>query len=78
MDQTNTATTAAANLSIKKKKIVIGLPGDTFSSKFLLSWTSTLNTLWESGKYDLIKGKCFPHTRKLVFHIKKVVKKVLC
>lgn len=54
MDQTNTATTAAANLSIKKKKIVIGLPGDTFSSKFLLSWTSTLNTLWESGKYDLI------------------------
>lgn len=38
----------------KKKKVVIGLPGDTFSSKFLLAWTSTLNNLWESGKYDLI------------------------
>lgn len=38
----------------KKKKVVIGLPGDTFSSKFLLAWTSTLNYLWESGKYDLI------------------------
>lgn len=43
-----------ANSAVKKKKIVIGLPGDNFSSKFLLSWTSTLNTLWESGKYDLI------------------------
>lgn len=38
----------------KKKRIVIALPGDNFSSKFLLSWTSTLNQLWESGKYDLI------------------------
>lgn len=38
----------------KKKKVVIALPGDNFSSKFLISWTSTLNTLWESGKYDLI------------------------
>jgi len=39
---------------IKKKKVVIGLPGDNFSSKFLLAWTSTLNQLWESGKYELI------------------------
>lgn len=38
----------------KKKKVIIGLPGDTFSSKFLIAWTSTLNTLWETGKYDII------------------------
>ena len=44
----------AANDAVKKKKVVIGLPGDNFSSKFLLAWTSTLNQLWESGKYDLI------------------------
>jgi|TARA_B110000093_G_scaffold48007_1_gene51288 hypothetical protein len=39
---------------IVKKKIVIGLPGNNFSSKFLISWTSTLNTLWETGKYDVV------------------------
>jgi hypothetical protein len=38
----------------KKKKVVLALPGDNFSSKFLIAWTSTLNILWESGKYDLI------------------------
>ena len=30
-----------------KKKVVFGLPGDNFSSKFLLSWTATINALWE-------------------------------
>jgi hypothetical protein len=38
----------------KKKKVVIGIPGDNFSSKFLVSWTSALNVLWETQKYDLI------------------------
>ena len=37
-----------------KKKIVIGLPGDNFSSKFLISWTGALNVLWESQKYEII------------------------
>ncbi len=37
-----------------KKKIVFGLPGDNFSSKFLLSWTATINALWENKKYDII------------------------
>lgn len=39
---------------IKKKKVVIGLPGNSFSSKFIVSWTSSLNTLWETNKYDII------------------------
>ena len=39
---------------IKKKRVVIGLPGNTFSSKFIVSWTSSLNTLWETNKYDII------------------------
>jgi hypothetical protein len=37
-----------------KKKIIFGLPGDNFSSKFLLSWTATINALWESKKYDIV------------------------
>jgi hypothetical protein len=39
---------------VKRKKIILAIPGDHFSSKFLLSWTATLNSLWESGKYDII------------------------
>jgi len=38
----------------KKKKVIIAIPGDNFSSKFLVSWTSSLNALWESQRYDLI------------------------
>jgi hypothetical protein len=38
----------------KKKKVIIAIPGDSFSSKFLISWTSSLNALWESQRYDLI------------------------
>jgi hypothetical protein len=41
------------NNEIKKKKIIIGIPGDNFSSKFLIAWTGLLNTLWESGKYEV-------------------------
>jgi hypothetical protein len=37
-----------------KKKIIFALPGDNFSSKFLLSWTATINALWESKKYDIV------------------------
>lgn len=37
-----------------KKKIIFGLPGDHFSSKFLLSWTATINALWENKKYDIV------------------------
>ena len=36
------------------KKIVFALPGDTFSSKFLISWTSTISKLWETRKYDIM------------------------
>ena len=37
-----------------KKKVIFGLPGDNFSSKFLLSWTATINALWENKKYDIV------------------------
>lgn len=36
-----------------KKKVIIGLPGSNFSSKFLMSWTQTMYTLWSMGKYDI-------------------------
>lgn len=50
---TTPVSTADANEEVKKK-VVFALPGDNFSSKFLLSWTATLNALWESKKYDLV------------------------
>ena len=36
------------------KKIVFALPGDNFSSKFLISWTATISKLWETRKYDIM------------------------
>ena len=38
----------------EKKKIILAIPGNNFSSKFLISWTASLNMLWDSGKYDII------------------------
>tara|TARA_B000000477_G_scaffold121431_1_gene124046 strand:+ start:873 stop:1583 length:711 start_codon:yes stop_codon:yes gene_type:complete len=40
--------------NIVKKIIVLAIPGDNFSSKFLICWTNTLNTLWQTGKYEFI------------------------
>jgi len=37
-----------------KKRIIIGVPGDSFTSNFLIAWTRTLYTLWESNKYEVI------------------------
>jgi hypothetical protein len=40
--------------TIKKKKIIIGVPGDNFSSKYFISFVSILNYLWDTGKYDIV------------------------
>jgi hypothetical protein len=49
------ATTAPATVPpVPTKKIVFALPGDSFSSRFLISWTATLSKLWETRKYDII------------------------
>jgi hypothetical protein len=37
-----------------QKKVVLGLPGDNFSSAFLMSLLTTMNTLLDSNKYKLI------------------------
>lgn len=37
-----------------KKRVVIGLTGNSFSSNFLVSWTRTLYALWESGRYEVV------------------------
>jgi hypothetical protein len=36
------------------KRIILAIPGDDFTSKFLISWTQTLYTLWKSGKYEVL------------------------
>ena len=38
----------------KKTRVIIGLPGDHFSQAFLLSWTQTLHTLWQTNRYDIV------------------------
>jgi len=38
----------------KKKRIIIGLPGDHFSQSFLLSWTQALHILISSNRYDIV------------------------
>ena len=38
---------------IKKKKVILGLPGDNFSSKFLMSFANTFLNLLNSDKYEI-------------------------
>lgn len=38
----------------KKKRVIIGLPGDHFSQSFLLSWTQALHILISSNRYDVV------------------------
>jgi hypothetical protein len=38
----------------QKTRVIIGLPGDHFSQAFLLSWTSALNALWSTGRYEIV------------------------
>jgi len=38
----------------RKKRVIIAVPGDSFTNKFLMSWTRTLNVLWSSSKYEVI------------------------
>jgi hypothetical protein len=36
------------------KRVILSIPGDNFTSNFILSWTQTLYTLWKSGKYEVL------------------------
>lgn len=40
--------------SDKKKRVIIGLPGDRFSQAFLLSWTDTLVALLNTNRYTVV------------------------
>jgi hypothetical protein len=42
------------SVGVAVKKIVFALPGDNYSSKFLISWTSTMSKLWETRRYDIM------------------------
>lgn len=50
-----------------KKKVIIALPGNQYSSVFLLSWTNALSKLWLSDKYDILiapgSGSCIHFVR---------------
>jgi hypothetical protein len=43
-----------ATSASKKKRVIIGLPGDHFSQAFLLSWTETLVALLNAGRYEVL------------------------
>lgn len=40
--------------AVKRKKIVFALPGDNFSSKFLIAWTATISKLWDMRNYEIM------------------------
>lgn len=50
-----------------KKKVIIALPGNEFSSLFLMSWTNALSKLWMNDKYDILiapgSGSCIHFVR---------------
>lgn len=48
------AATPATSDAPKKKRVVIGLPGDRFSQAFILSWTDTLVSLLNAGRYEIV------------------------
>lgn len=50
VDEINKST---EDTTVVKKRVIIGLPGDNFSSKFLVSWSNILISLWSSNKYDI-------------------------
>jgi hypothetical protein len=49
-----TASSPEGSVGVAVKKIVFALPGDNYSSKFLISWTSTMSKLWETRRYDIM------------------------
>lgn len=38
----------------RKKRVILSVPGDSFTNKFLIAWTRTLNALWSSSKYEVV------------------------
>lgn len=68
MQSDNTTSNVQPSTEVSsKKKVVIAIPGDTFSSSFLVSWSNTLISLWASDKYDFAiapaTGTFLPHVR---------------
>jgi len=54
MDDENKVTENKNSELPKLKKIIFALPGDNFSSKFLIAWTATISKLWDMRKYDIM------------------------
>lgn len=44
----------ATAITAPRKRVIIGLPGTTFSHNFLVCWTQTLSYFWQKGTYDLM------------------------
>lgn len=41
------------NPQVSKKKVMIGLKGQSYSHNFLIAWTMVLNHLWKNEKYEI-------------------------
>jgi hypothetical protein len=54
IDPSAPAAAAPAAEAPKKTRVMIGLPGDSFSQAFLISWTQALHVLIASNRYELI------------------------
>lgn len=45
---------SASSAAVRKPRIIFGLPGNSFSDKFLVSWSQTLAHLMKSNKYEFL------------------------
>jgi hypothetical protein len=56
-DEKAITTTEAAPTEVvapKKKRVVLALPGNSFSNNFLINWTRAMHVLWDSGRYEVV------------------------
>lgn len=53
-DQPNQPDQTNQNNTTPKKRVILSIPGDKFSTNFLISWTRALYSIWDSAKYEVM------------------------
>ena len=56
-DNETNVTNKDGNEVEKRKRVILALPGDSFTSSFVVSILATTNALIDSNKYQLIAGE---------------------
>lgn len=65
MSASTSVSASEAKVTVENKKVnkrvIIGLPGSTFSNNFLVSWTQSLYYLWENGYQVVVSPATSSH-----------------